>query len=229
MRSDLISWTASALVAVLILGAPTAAAAQAARATAEIPADKAKVVGSIAIDYNTRSERSQSNVDVYTVQDLAIADLMIMKGEIQRVPEQRMVYSVRFDVINPQNPAQIARDAAILRGEMSIDANGRYNPEDGQLRIDIIKGNQNTSRFTGGIQGRAVTRWWQIGKKISKVTEEATKAYSRMVDGKVVSIAVKILIRCVSSRSASPPDRLPSSSARRSRAFSTTITNSAIG
>jgi hypothetical protein len=191
MKYALIGWTASALAAVLAFGAPTSAAAQAARATTEIPADKAKVVGTIAIDYNSRSERSQSNVDTYTVEDLAVADLMIMKGAIQRIPEQRLAYSVRFDVINPQNPAQIARDAAILRGDMPIDGNGRYNPEDGRLRLDVIKGAQSSSPFTGDIQGREVTRWWQIGKKLRQATQEATKAYSRMVDGRVVSIQVK--------------------------------------
>lgn len=191
MKEAWIGWTASALAAVLTLGAPTDAAAQAARATMEIPADKAKVAGAIAIDYNSRSERSQSNVDVYTIQSLEIADLMIMRGEIQRVPEQRMAYSVRFDVVNPQNPAQIARDVAILRGDMLIDASGRYNPEDGRLRLDVTKGNQSSSRFTGDFQGREVTRWWQIGKRLGQVTTEATKAYSRMVDGKVVSIQVK--------------------------------------
>ena len=60
-------------------GAP-AALAQASRATTEISADKAKVTGAVVIDYNSRSERSQSNVDVYNVQDLAVADLMILEG-----------------------------------------------------------------------------------------------------------------------------------------------------
>jgi hypothetical protein len=120
-----------------------------------------------------------------------VADLLIMKGDIQRVPEQRMSYSVRFDVVNPQNPSQVAHDAAILRGDMSIDSSGGYNPEDGRLRLDVIKGNQATSRFTGGIQGRDVARWWQIGKTLSGATQAAAKAYSRLVDGKVVTIQVK--------------------------------------
>jgi hypothetical protein len=191
MRSAFIGCAASAVAAVLMLSAASGAVAQTARATTEIPADKAKVTGTIAIDYSSRSERSESNVDTYTIEDLAVADLMIMKGEIQRVPDHRLAYSVRFDVLNPQNPAQIARDAAILRGDLPIDANGRYDPEAGMLRLDIVKGNQSTSRFTGDIQGREVTRWWQIGKKLTQATAEATKAYSRMVDGKVVSIQVK--------------------------------------
>ena len=173
------------------LAGSSAALAQTNRATAEIPADKAKVSGVIVIDYNSRSERSQSNVDIYNVQDLAVADLMILKGAIQRIPEQRMSYSVRMDVINPANPSQIARDAAILRGDLLIDSNGRYSPEDGNLRLDIVKGNQSSNKFNGDIQGREVTRWWQIGKKLQAATKEATKAYSRLVDGKVVSIQVK--------------------------------------
>jgi len=185
------AWTAAALAAALGVGASGAALAQASRAVTLIPDDKDKVVGSIAIDYNSRSERSQSAIDDYTIQDLAVADLMIMKGDIQRVPDQKLTYSVRFDVVNPQNPAQVAHDAAILRGDMAIDAGGRYDPENGRLRLDVIKGNQATSRFTGGIQGREVVRWWQIGKRLNKAGAEAVKAYSRFVDGKVVTIQVK--------------------------------------
>ena len=191
MRTNSAGWMATALAAALSVSASHGALAQAARATTPIPDDKDKVVGSIAIDYNSRSERSTSAVDIYSIQDLAVADLLIMKGDIQRIPDQRLSYSVRFDVLNPQNPSQVAHDAAILRGDMTIDSNGRYNPEDGRLRLDVIKGNQATSRFTGGIQGREVVRWWQIGKKLSGATQAAAKAYSRFVDGKVVTIQVK--------------------------------------
>ena len=62
-----------------------------------------------------------------------------MKGDIQRIPDQRLSCSVRLDVVNPQNPSQVARDAAILRGDMSINSDGRYNPEDGRLRLDVIR------------------------------------------------------------------------------------------
>jgi len=187
-------WMGAALSALafgMALAGPGSALAQANRATTEIAADKAKVTGSIIIDYNSRSERSQSNVDTYTIQDLAVADLMILKGEIQRIPDARMTYSVRMDVLNPANPSQIARDAAILRGDLLIDSDGRYTPEDGNLRLDVVKGNQASNKFTGDIQGREVARWWQIGKKLQKASEEATKAYSRLVNGKVVSVEVK--------------------------------------
>jgi hypothetical protein len=186
------AWIGQSLSALaLTIALAGSAAAQTSRATTPIPDDKAKVTGSIAIDYASRSERSQSNVDTYAIQDLSVADLMILKGSIQRVPEKQMTYSVRFDVVNPQNPSQIARDAAILRGDLMIDAQGRYIPEDGQLRLDVVKGNQSSSKFNGDIQGREVARWWQIGKKLQQAQKEATKAYSRLVDGKVVSIQVK--------------------------------------
>ena len=188
------TWIGAALCALAVgmaLAGPTAALAQTNHATAVIPADKAKVTGGIVIDYNSRSEHSQSNVDTYEIQDLAVADLMILKGTIQRIPDQRMTYSVRMDVLNPANPTQIARDAAILRGDLVIDSDGRYGPEDGGLRLDVVKGNQSSNKFTGDIQGREVARWWQIGKKLKAATNEATKAYSRLVDGKVISIQVK--------------------------------------
>src|SRR5688572_14964040 len=102
----------------------------------EIPADKAKVTGSLVIDYNSRSERSQTNVDVYEISNLAVADLMVFNGNIQRVPEKKLTYSVKIDVANPSNPSQVAKDAAILRCDLDIDSKGVYSPEAGQLRID---------------------------------------------------------------------------------------------
>ncbi|WP_029355334.1 hypothetical protein [Bosea sp. 117] len=169
----------------------SAALAQSAQALKEITADKAKVAGSIVVDYNSRSERSNSGADVYEIGEIAVADMFLMKGTVQRMPGSKLVYSVRYDVINPSNPSQIARDVAILRGEMAIDNNGRYTPETGQLRLDVVKGNQVTSKVAGSIQGRQVTRWWEVGELIRKAKTEATKVYSRYVDGKVVSIQVK--------------------------------------
>jgi hypothetical protein len=171
--------------------APATPAAPVNQGQKAIPADKGKVTGTISIEYNSRSDRSQSNVDAYEIQELNIADLMIMRGTIQRVPEQKLTYSVKMDVINPQNPTQIARDVAILRGDLPIDSTGRYNAESGQLRIDIVKGNQASNKFSGGIQGRAVNRWWDISKKLKTAAKEASKAYSRYVDGKLVTIQVK--------------------------------------
>jgi hypothetical protein len=185
------SLAAAGLALTAALAAAPAAAQPANKAISEIPADKAKVTGTIVVDYNSRSERSQSNADVYEIGEIAIADLMLMRGTITRVPEQRLTYSVKFDVVNPSNPTQIAREVAILRGDMPIDSSGRYQPEEGKLRIDIVKGNQSTNRFSGVIQGRAVNRWWDLSKKLKSATQEVTKAYSRVVDGKVVSIQVK--------------------------------------
>jgi hypothetical protein len=157
----------------------------------EVTPEKAKVTGSVIIDYNSRSERSQSNVDVYEISNLSIADLMVMNGTIQRVPEKKLSYSVKIDVLNPSNPSQVAKDAAILRGDLDIDSKGVYSPDLGQLRIDVVKGSQSTNKFSGSIQGRAVTRWWNISAKLKTAAKEATKVYSRYVDGQVVNIQVK--------------------------------------
>jgi hypothetical protein len=157
----------------------------------EIPADKAKVTGSVVIDYNSRSERSQNNVDIYEVTNLAIADLMVLGGTVQRVPEKKLSYSLKMDVVNPANPGQVAKDAAILRGDLNIDSKGVYSPEAGQLRIDVVKGSQSSNKFSGSIQGRAVTRWWNLSQKLKSAAKEATKVYSRYVDGHVVNIQVK--------------------------------------
>lgn len=173
-----------------LLAAGTAFAQQS-QALKEIPSDKAKVTGSMTVDYNSRSVRSTSGTDLYEISDLSVADLMILKGSVQRTPGKSLVYSVKFDVMNPQNPSQVAREVAILRGDLQIDSNGRYIPDAGRLRIDVVKGNQTTSAFGGSIQGRPVSRWWDVGEQFRRAQKEATKIYSRVVDGKTVSIQVK--------------------------------------
>ncbi|MFG1365151.1 hypothetical protein [Xanthobacter versatilis] len=183
---------ASLLVAGVVTGATTGtAAAQQSQALKEIPAEKAKLTGAMTVDYNSRSARSTSGIDLYEISDLSVADLMILKGTVQRTPGKSLVYSVKFDVLNPSNPSQIAREVAILRGDLQIDNSGRYIPDAGRLRIDVVKGNQSTSAFGGSIQGRNVVRWWEVGEQIRKAQKEATKIYSRVVDGKTVSIQVK--------------------------------------
>jgi hypothetical protein len=177
----------------LILVGQSAALAQTTPSNAlkEVPADKAKITGSMVIDYNSRSARSQSNVDLYEITGLTVADLLVLNGTIQRVPERQLTYSMRFDVINPANTSQVQKDAAILRGDLVIDSTGRYGTEAGNLRLDVVKGNQTTAKFSGGIQGRAVARWWDVAKKLKQAAKEATKAYSRYVDGKVITIQLK--------------------------------------
>lgn len=175
----------------LVVGLSLAAPALAQQSVKEIPADKAKVTGTVTIDYNSRSERLQNNVDNYEVRDLAIADLFTLGGTIQRVPEKSLTYSLKMDVINPANPGQVAKDAAIMRGDFSIDSKGVYSPDAGQLRIDVVKGSQSSNKFSGSIQGRAVVRWWDIKAKLKTAAKEANKVYSRYVDGKVVNIQVK--------------------------------------
>jgi len=184
------AWTtvrAGLAAGALILAGQTALA----QGSREIPADKGKITGSLTIDYNSRSDRSSSGLDVYTFKDLAVADIMILNGTAQRMPGKMLTYSIKFDVINPQNPGQIAREVAILRGDLPIDARGAYTPEGGRLRIDVVKGNQSTSAVKGVIQGKEISRWWEIGELVRRVQKEATKTYSRYVDGRTISIEVK--------------------------------------
>jgi hypothetical protein len=181
----------AALAAAMMLAAGAAGAQSTDRGTQEIPAESAKVTGTIVIDFNSRSESASSGADVYTLDALTVADLFIYSGTIQRTPEEEISYSVKIDVFNPANPSQIAREVAILRGAMAIDESGRYLPEEGDLRIDIVKGQQSTSNFTGVIQGREVTRWWELDEQLERAEDIATKLYSRTVDGKVVTIQVQ--------------------------------------
>jgi hypothetical protein len=177
-------------IAALVALTP-ALAQQPSRALQEIPADKARVTGSMVIDFNSRSERSQAGTDTYEIQEQVIADLMAWRGTVQRVPGSSMTHSIRIDVFNPQNPSQIAREVAILRGELKIDSRGRYDPESGRLRIDVVKGNQVSSTFKGSIQGKRVIPWWELNSWLQAAQNQANKLYSRVIDGKVVTIAVK--------------------------------------
>lgn len=176
---------ASALIASVAL-------AQSANRGAEvIAADKATVHGQVIAEFGSRLLSGNTGVDLYIVSNLKVADLMILDGSIQRTPDKSLAYSVKFDVFNPKNPAQVAKGVAIMRGDVIIDENGRYLPDQGKLRIDIVKGNQSSSPFRGVLQGREVTRWWEVSELVKKAQKNASKIYSRVVDGKTIMIEVK--------------------------------------
>lgn len=59
------------------------------------------------------------------------------------------------------------------------------------MRIEVVKGSQSVNKFSGAIQGREVARWWNLSAKLKTAAKEATKVYSRYVDGQVVNIQVK--------------------------------------
>lgn len=167
---------------------PTAYAQNGSRGLETIPADQARVTGSVVVDFGSRKEKG-SGVDLYTLENLTVADLMILNGTIQRAPEKSLTYSVKFDVFNPAQPGQIAREVAILRGDVKINDKGAYLP--GDLRLDVVKGATSASRFGGTLQGREVTRWWEVKEQFTRAQDAAKKLYTRYVDGKPVTIEVK--------------------------------------
>lgn len=171
--------------------ATTPAWAQSGNRGLQTVTDGAKVTGHMTIDFNSRSVRNSNGLDMYAIEALTVADLMAYSGSAQRKPEDTITYSLKIDVNNPANPSQVAKEVAILRGETPIDEGGRYQPESGNLRLDIVKGQQSSGKFDGVIQGREVTRWWELGEQISRASKAADKLYSRTVNGKVVTIQVK--------------------------------------
>ena len=156
-----------------------------------VTADRSHVGGRVVVDFGSRRETGATGVDVYTISNMTIADLMVYNGTIQRAPEHSLTYSMTIDVFNPKSPGQLAKEVAIIRGDMQIDQNGRYLPEPGKLRIDVVKGQQSTSAYRGVLKGRDIVRWWDVAKQITRAKKVATKLYSRSVGGKVVSIEVK--------------------------------------
>jgi hypothetical protein len=182
----------AAVTASLALFAATAAGAQTANRGLElIAADKGRVTGEINVDFGSRKLSGATGVDIYTVTNMKAADLMVMNGAINRTPDKSLSYSIKFDLFNPKNPAQVAKEAAIMRGDVMIDQTGRYDPSAGKLRIDVVKGTQSSSPFRGGLQGREVTRWWEVSEQLKKAQKAATKEYSRVVEGKTITIEVK--------------------------------------
>jgi hypothetical protein len=156
-----------------------------------VPDEKARITGTLTVDFGSRLASGATGVDTYTFDKIAVADLLLLSGTVQRTPEKSLSYSEKFDVINPQNPTQVADGVAILRGDVTIDDAGKYVFTDSNLRIDIVKGTQSSSKFNGTLQGREVTRWWEITEQYKRAESEATKLYSRYVDGKTVTIQVK--------------------------------------
>lgn len=183
------TFLASATAALMLAG--TAQAQTASRGAEVIAADQGRVTGEIVADFGSRKLSGATGVDTYTITNLKAADLMVMNGTINRTPEKSLTYSVKFDLFNPKNPAQVAKEAAILRGDVIINEAGRYDPAAGKLRIDIVKGNQSSAAYRGALQGREVTRWWEVAEQLKKAQKKANKVYSRVVEGKTISIEVK--------------------------------------
>ncbi len=183
---------AAGVVAMLSLAAGALpASAQTSPGLVAITEGQGRITGQIVADFGSRRASGATGVDVYTVSSLKVADLMILSGTIQRTPEKSLSYSVKFDVNNPKNRTQVAKDVAILRGDTVIDESGRYLPANGKLRIDVVKGSQTSAGFRGVLQGREVTRWWELKEQLAKAQKSVTKAYSRVVDGKTITIQVK--------------------------------------
>lgn len=184
--------TRAAAAAVGLFAVSVAAHAQTTSRGAEVVAgDQGRITGQIEVDFGSRKASGATGVDIYTITNLKAADLMVLNGAINRIPEKSLNYSVRFDLFNPKNPAQVAKDAAIMRGEAVIDQTGRYDPAAGKLRIDVVKGTQSSSAFRGSLQGREVTRWWEVAEQLKRAQKKAAKEYSRVVEGKTITIEVK--------------------------------------
>ncbi|MFO1170101.1 MAG: hypothetical protein U1E49_03940 [Hyphomicrobiaceae bacterium] len=181
---------AAGLAALLAFSA-LPAAAQTSPGLTPITEGQNRVTGQIVADFGSRRAAGATGVDVYTINALKVADLMTMSGTIQRTPEKALSYSVKFDVNNPKDRTKVAKDVAILRGDVVIDESGRYLPANGKLRIDIVKGQKTSAPFSGVLKGREVTRWWEIKEQLAKAQKSVTKAYSRVVDGKTITIQVK--------------------------------------
>ncbi len=189
-RATLIA-VALALTVTHTLPAKAADTPAANRGLETVAPDKARVTGKVTVNFGSRLATGATGVDVYKIENMTTADLMVLNGTIQRAPERNMTYSLTVDVFNPKTPGQVAKEVAIMRGDLEIDFSGRYLPEPGKLRLDVVKGQKTSSNFRGVLKGREIVRWWDIAKQLKTAQRTATKIYSRAIGGKVVSIEVK--------------------------------------
>lgn len=180
-------------MAALVIGATgfwSAAMAQAGRGQEVVAAEKAHITGTLTVDFGSRLENGATGVDAYKFDKLTVADLMVLSGTVNRTPEKSLSYSERIDVFNPAKPGEVAEGVAIARGDVTINDAGAYDLGASNFRIDIVKGTQSTSKFGGTLQGREVTRWWEVSEQLNRAQSEAKKLYSRYADGKTITIQV---------------------------------------
>ncbi|NWH07219.1 MAG: hypothetical protein HXY22_00955 [Alphaproteobacteria bacterium] len=182
-----------ATVASIMMGGAAIAsqpALAASRGAETVAGGEARITGTLDVEFGSRLASGATGVDVYTYKGLTIGDLMVLNGTVHRTPEEKMSYSIKFDVFNPASPGQVAREVAIQRGDAIIDENGAYKPAEGKLRLDVVKGAQTSSGYSGVLKGREVTRWWEISEQLTTAQQQATKLYARYVDGKTIVIQV---------------------------------------
>lgn len=147
-------------------------------------------------------------VDTYAT-NVEVVNSVIWQGNIERRPwmptsvlgrtlqEGYLSYDLKGSLRNPSNPSQTVVLGSWI-GAMTLDGNGKYSlavPPEGKGRLRIATnavGNVPgfTSNYAGEMLGRlpAQAGLWGVADRASR---QATKTYSRYVNGQAVSVTVK--------------------------------------
>lgn len=147
-------------------------------------------------------------LDTYAL-DLDVLNSVILRGAIERRPwipssilgrtlqEGYFDFDVRAILKNPANPAQTVTLGGWVGG-LTVDGNGKYflaQPPEGMGELRIATDSIGSiagfvSKFGGEIQGRVPEQAGLMGLA-DRASKRITKTYSRLVDGKTVSVTVE--------------------------------------
>ena len=207
---------ASAFLGLAIGLAPTLALADAFSDPASM---QGAIKGTMEITFDTRTATDMTGKapegspalgarDKYAL-DLDILNSIVFRGSIERQPwipssilgrtlqPGYFDYDMRAILKNPANPAQTVTLGGWVGG-LTVDGNGEYflaqPPEGmGELRIatdSIGSVSGFVSKFGGEIQGRVAEQAGLMGLA-DRASKRINKTYSRLVDGKTVTVTVE--------------------------------------
>jgi hypothetical protein len=210
------STTAAAGFAVLLATTPLALAQTGPTDPTTMPG---AIKGTMDIKFNTRTAIDTTGKapqgspaigarDVYAT-NLEVLNSVLFQGNIERQPwmptavlgrtlqDGYVGYDLKATLRNPSNPNQTVALGGWIGG-MTLDGNGKYSlnqPPEGKGRLRIATNTVGnvpgfTSNYSGEMLGRmpAQAGLWGVADRASR---QATKTYSRYVNGQTVTVTVK--------------------------------------
>jgi hypothetical protein len=175
-----------------------AATIVAASAQTSTPIPPTTIQGAVDIKFNSHNNPGVKGVrDVYNM-NINVNKGVLYHGTIVDTPQiiegwmskavtqsRNIEYDIACDVVNPHNPGDV-RNVGQLKGVVPISPDGAYQYDAGSLEMDVLNGGVNSSKFTGNIQGKPLSRPanWMDTLKASCSTVSIT----RNVNGKNLTV-----------------------------------------
>jgi len=128
------------------------------------------VQGTVNINFNSHSTPGVKGVkDVYSM-NINVNKSILYHGTITDTPQiiegwlskaitqnRSVEYDMACDVANPHIPYNV-RNIGQLKGVVPISPDGVYQYDQGSLEMTVLNGGVNSSKFTGNIQGKPLSR-----------------------------------------------------------------------